>query len=238
MSFNFREKFLSSRAGQIGVLLFSAYTFIWSIVEPMNFEWINSHKTIWRIILLALSGIITLILSLRLTKSILEKLDANGPSRTLQGSYSSKGNPQLTLIQDGELGNVINIKGDFSNDELDWIIKSSAQQASILEVTFKHNGKFDFYLRVGLLSKNGEISIERWLRFDSTLTTANPYVINTPELGVPYTSVADGSYDKAIIKIKDAVKQSYGQDNWVYHKILLFRIRCYDATIKSVVLKK
>jgi hypothetical protein len=41
-----------------------------------------------------------------------------------------------------------------------------------------------------------------------------------------------------VIKIPDAVKQSYGQGGWIYSKVLLFRIRCDKATLKSVVFKK
>lgn len=235
---NFQEKLLSSRLGQVGLLVFSAYTFIWGIIEPLDLDWIANNKILWRIILLAFSGIITIILSIKLSRSVNEEFNADGPNRTLQGSYSSRGNPQITVSQDGQLGNVVNIIGNNNKDELDWIIKSSAQKSTTLEIVHSNTKDFYFYIRVGMLSQNGQTSIERWIRFDSNLTTANAYVNGTPELGIPYTSINFKGFDKTIIKIPDAIKQSYGQGGWTYSKILLFRIRCDKATVKSVILKK
>jgi hypothetical protein len=235
---NLQEKLLSSRLGQVGLLVFSAYTFIWGIIEPLDLEWIDKNRTLWRIVLLVFSGIITIILSIRLTSSVNEEINADGPNRTLQGSYSSRANPQITVAQDGQLGNVVNINGNNNQDELDWIIKSSAQKSKTFEIIHTNTKDFYFYIRVGLLSQNGQTSVERWIRFDSTLTTPNPYVNGTPELGVPYISSNYKSFDKTVIKIADAVKQSYGQGGWTYSKVLLFRIRCDTATLKSIIFKK
>ncbi len=238
MSNSLKDKFLSSRAGQIGTLLFSAYTLAWGIIEPLNLDWINCHKTVWRIILLAFAAIVTIILSIKLTKSVLDKIDADGPGRTLQDSYSSTGNPQMTISQDGHLGNVIRITGNYTTDEADWIIKNSAQKAKKMEFIFRSNSKIDFYLRVGMLSKNGQTSTTRWIRFDSTINVPNEYSANSPELGVPFDSIPLHSFNKTEIDISEAVRQSYGQGGWTYNKIMIFRIRCNDATIKSVSFKK
>jgi hypothetical protein len=75
MTDNLKEKVFSSRIGQIGLLIFSAYTFAWGIIEPLVLNWINENKKIWRIILLAFSGIITAVLSIRLSRSTLEQID-------------------------------------------------------------------------------------------------------------------------------------------------------------------
>ncbi len=233
-----KEKILSSQVGQIGALLFSAYTLAWSIIEPLNLDWINNHKSIWRLILLVFAGTVTLVLSIRLSRSLLDKIDADGLDRTLQGSYSSTGNPQMTVSQDGHIGNIVRIIGNFSLDESDWIIKSSAQKAKKLEFIFKSHSTIHFYLRVGMLSQNGQTSISRWIRFDSNLTSPDPYAQNSPELGVPYDSTPLHSFNEAEIDISEAVKQSYGQGGWTYNKIMIFRIRCHDAIIKSVSFKK
>jgi hypothetical protein len=233
-----QEKLLSSRLGQIGLLVFSAYTFIWGIIEPLDLQWIDKNRALWRIILLVFSGIITIILSIRLSNPINEEFNADGPNRTLQGSYSSRRNPQITVAQDGQLGNVVNINGNNNQDELDWIIRSSAQKSNTFEIIYTNTKDFYFYIRVGLVSQNGQTSIERWIRFDSRLTTPNPYVNGTPELGVPYISRNFKGFEKTVIKIPDAVKQSYGQGGWTYSKVLLFRIRCDTATLKSIIFKK
>src|SRR6185312_4538020 len=101
MANNLKDTILSSRVGQIGTLFFSAYTFVWAIIEPLNFEWINSHKIIWRVILLVFAGIVTAVLSIRLSRSLLDKIDADGPDRTFQDSYSSSGNPKMTVQKHG-----------------------------------------------------------------------------------------------------------------------------------------
>lgn len=233
-----KEKILSSRVGVIGILVFSVYTFAWGVVEPLNLDWINNNKDIWRVILLAFSAFVTIILSMKLSGSLLDKIDTEGLDRTLQGSYSSTGNPQMKLLQDGRLGNVIRISGDFESDEADWIIKGCAQKSKKMEFIFKSDGKIDFYLRVGIFSQNGESSSTRSIRFDNTLTSSDPYVPDTPELGVPYDSTPLQGFNKVVIDIPDAVRQSFGQGGWTYGKIMIFRIRCYDATIKSVSFQK
>lgn len=236
---NFKENFLSNRIGQIGFLFFSAYTLLWAIIEPLNLDWVNYHKPIWRIVLLVFASIVTLVLSIRLTRSILDKIDADGPDRTLQNSYSSTGNPILTVQKYGHLGHVVNIKADFDPGESDWLVTSSAQKAAKLELIYKTNQKFNFYLRVAMTSKSDpNVSYNGWIRFDSSIAVPDPYIFNTPELGVPYNSVPFNNFNKAVIDISDAVNKSYGQDGWIYNKIMIFRIRCYDATIKSVTFKK
>lgn len=237
MTESLKDKLFSSRFGQFGILIFSAYTLFWAFVEPLGIKWIDENLIIWRFILICGSFLIAVILTIRLTKSVLEKVSAEGVN-TLQSSYSSGGNPVLKPMQDGVIGAVLNIKGNYSNDPLDWIIKSSAQRANELEVIFTHNGMFCFYLRVGMLSQDGQTSIEKWIRFDSNLTTPDKYSPDTPELGVPFDSKQIGSFDKALIRISDAVRKSYGQGGWTYNKIFMFRIRCVDATIKSFILKK
>jgi len=238
MSNKLKEIISSSRIGTIAILIFSVYTFAWSIMEPLQFDWIDNNKGLWRIVLLTFSGIVSIAITIRLARSLLDKIDADGPGRTLQDSYSSTGNPQLTPLQDGHIGNVVKITGNYSLDETDWMIKSSAQKANKMELIFNNNGKFDFYLRVGMLSKNGQTSITKWIRFDSTISTPNPYVPNAPELGVPYDSILFKTFNKAEIDIAEAVKKSYGQGGWTYNKIMIFRIRCNDTTIKSVSFKK
>jgi len=232
------EKILSSRLGQVSTLLFSAYTLAWTIVEPLNLDWINNHKTVWRVILLVFATLVTLVLSIRLSRSLLDKIDTDGVDRTLQDSFSSTGNPQMTVLQDGHLGNVVRIEGNFSSDESDWIIKSSAQKAKKLEFIFKSHKTIHFYFGVGMLSQNGQTSTTRWIRFDSILTSPDRYAPNSPELGVPYDSSPLEGFNKAEIDISEAVRQSYGQGGWNYNKIMIFRIRCYDAIIKSVSFKK
>lgn len=238
MANNLKDKLLSSKTGQISILLFSLYTFAWGIIEPLNLDWISCHKSLWRIILLSFAGIVTLILSIRLTRSALDEIDADGHDRKLQDSYSSTGTPQMTVLEDGNLGNVVRIIGNYSSDESDWIIKSSAQKAKKLEFIFNSHNKIDFYLRVGMLSQNGATTTNRWVRFDSTLTAPNPYVATSPELGVPYDSVPFQGFNKVTIDIADAVRKSYGQGGWSYNKIMIFRIRCNEATIKSISFKK
>lgn len=111
MANNLKATILSSRVGQIGALFFSAYTLVWAIIEPLNLDWINSHKMIWRIILLVFASIVTAVLSLRLSRSLLDKIDADGPDRALQNSYSSSGNPKMTVQKYGRLGHVVDIRG-------------------------------------------------------------------------------------------------------------------------------
>ena len=239
MSNNLRESIFSSRSGQIATLFFSAYTLAWAIIEPLNLDWVNSHKTIWRIILLSFAAIVTIVLSIRLVRKQLDKIDADGSGRTLQNSYSSKGNPKMTVQKYGHIGHVVNIKGNYSDDESDWLIKSSAQKAKKMELIFDSHGKFDFYLRVAMLSSNdSKVSTVRWIRFDSLIATPDQYILDTPELGVPYTSKPFKGFNKSEIDISDAVKKSYGQDGWVYDKIMIFRIRCNVASIKSVAFMK
>lgn len=233
-----KEKILSSRVGQIGALLFSVYTLAWAIVEPLNLDWISNHKTIWRITLLFFASIMTVILSIRLSRTLLERIDADGPDRTLQGSYSSTGDPKMTVLQDGHLGNVVRINGDFNLDASDWIIKSSAQKAKKLELIFESHDTIHFYLRIGMLSQNGQTSTARWIRFDSSLITPDSYIHSSPELGVPYNSTPLQNFNKAEIDISEAVRQSYGQGGWTYNKIMIFRIRCNEAAIKSVSFRK
>jgi hypothetical protein len=144
----------------------------------------------------------------------------------------------MTVVHDGHLGNIINISADYNNDECDWLIRSSAQKAKTMELIFKNRSKLDFYLRVGMTSKNGQASITRWIRFDSSIAIPDTYVDNTPELGIPYDSTPLHTLNKTKIDIADAVRKSYGQDGWVYNKIMIFRIRCYDARIKSISFKK
>jgi hypothetical protein len=236
---NFKEKFLSGRIGQTGFLFFSAYTLLWAIIEPLNLDWINFHKTIWRIILFVFAIIVTVVLSIRLISSILDKIDADGPDRTLQNSYSSTGNPIISVQKYGNLGHVVNIKADFNAGESDWLITSSAQKAAKLELIYKTNKKFDFYLRVAMVSKSDpNVPYVGWIRFDSLIVVPDPYILNTPELGVPYNSIPFNNFNKAVIDIPDAVNKSYGQDGWIYNKIMIFRIRCYDVTLKSVTFKK
>src|SRR5450759_3308755 len=98
MANNLKEFILSSRAGLIGVLLFSVYTFAWGIVEPLQLDWIDKNKVLWRIILLTFAAIITIVLTIKLSRSLLDKIDSDGTDRTLQGSYSSTGNPQICLL--------------------------------------------------------------------------------------------------------------------------------------------
>ena len=235
---NLKERILSSRVGQIATLLFSSYTLAWAIVEPLNLEWINNHKFFWRIILLVFATFVTLVVSVRLSRLLLDKIDSDGPERKLQESYSSTGNPVMTILQDGHLGNVVKIVGGYSSDELDWTIKSSAQKAKKIEFIFKNHGKLSFYLRVGMLSKNGVTSTTRWIKFDSTLTSPNTYTEKAPELGVPYDSKPLHSFNKAEIDIAEAVRKSYGQGGWTYNKIMIFRLRCHQAVVKSISFKK
>lgn len=238
MSKNIQDIILSSKLGKIGILVFAVYTLAWGIIEPLGLEWIENHKTIWRILLLSFSAIVTAILSIRLTSSLLDKIDSDGPDRTLQESYSSTGMPTVTVFQDAKLGNVVNIKGQYHKDELDWAIKSSAQKASVLEVIFKNNRVFYFYLRIVMLSQNGQIHTTRWIRFDNSIVTPDIYINDPHEMGIHYDSDLFNGYNKATISIKEAVQQTYGQAGWIYDKIMLFRVRCDDGTVKSVIFKK
>lgn len=238
MSNSIKDIILSSRVGKIGGLAFAVYALIWGIVEPLGLKWIEDHKAFWRIILPVLAGLVTAVLSIRLSSLVLDKIDADGPDRTLQESYSSTGNPQVNVLQDGHLGNVVNIKGQYEKDELDWGIKSSAQKAGELELIFKHNGLFYFYLRVVMVSRNGGAPTIRWIRFDNSMATPERYKGDPHEMGIHYESDPLGSYNKATIDIIEAVKNTYGQAGWEYKKSMIFRVRRYDGAIKNVYFKK
>jgi len=229
---------LSSRIGKIGALIFSVYTLIWGIIEPLGLDWIDDHKAIWRTLLLVFAIIVTIILSIRLSSALLDEIDADGPDRTLQESFSSTGDPKVRVLQDGRLGNVVNIQGTYEKDELDWAVKSSAQKAEKLEVIFKNNGVFFFYLRVVMVSQNGEVPTTRWIRFDNSLAAPDIFRNDPHEMAVDFESDLFKSYNKAKINIAEAVRKTYGQAGWVYSKIMLFRIRCNDGTVKSVSFKK
>lgn len=238
MSKDIQDILLSSKVGKIGVLVFSIYTLVWGIIEPLGLEWIENHKSIWRILLLSFSAIVTAILSIKLSSSLLDKIDADGPDRTLQESYSSTGRPTVTVLQDPKLGNVVSIKGQYHQDELDWAIKSSAQKATTLEIIFKNNKVFYFYLRVVMLSQNGQVPTTRWIRFDNSMATPDIYQNDPHEMGIHYDSSSFNGYNKAKININESVRKTYGQAGWIYDKIMLFRIRCNDGTVKSVIFRK
>jgi len=238
MSLNIKDFVLSSRVGKIGQLAFSVYILIWGIVEPLGLTWIEEHKNIWRITLLVVATLVTLIISIRLSSPILEKLDPNTPDRLIQESYSSTGSPQVKIFQDGHLGNVMSIKGDYHKDEMDWVIKSSAQKANKLEFIFKHKAVFYFYLRVLMTSKNEEAYTTRWIRFDNSMTTPDIFRNDPEEMAIHYESEPLHSFNKAIIDIKAAVKNTYGQAGWIYSKSMIVRVRCDDGVIKSISLKK
>jgi hypothetical protein len=90
---NIKRKLLSSRTGQIAALAFAVYTIIWTIVEPLNIAWINSHSGLWRIILITLDISIVVLLSVQLSNRYLEIIDMNGIGKNLLNSFSSTGNP-------------------------------------------------------------------------------------------------------------------------------------------------
>jgi len=238
MSNKLQDIILSSKLGRIGGLAFSVYIFIWAIIEPLGLDWIECNKTIWRVILISLSAIVTTIFSIRLYGSLLDKIDTNGPDRTLQDSYSSTGNPKLTIQQDGNLGNVLHITGQYHEDEIDWAVKSSAQTATKLELIFKNNGLFYFYLRVIMVSQNGQTYSIRWIRFDNSMGTPDIFIKDPQEMGIHYDCDPYKTFNKTVINIPDAVKKTYGQAGWKFEKSILFRVRCNDGTIKSVVFIK
>jgi hypothetical protein len=238
MENNLKSIIQSKKIGRIAYFLFSVYILIWAIIEPIGLEWIEYHKNIWRIILLSISTLVTLIFSYRICNTLLDKIDTNGPDRTLQDSFSSTGNPSINIKQDGNLGGVLHIRGQFNLDEMDWLIKSNAQKAKQVELIFKTKDKFCFYIRVILLSQNEDNQTFRWIRFDNSIAKADNFINDPHEMGTPFDSTLYKTFNKVVINIPDAIMGTFGQAGWKYNKSLLFRIRCNDAEIKSLVFKK
>lgn len=231
-----KDKILSNRLGQIGGITFSTYTFLWAVIEPLNIQWISNHAGIWRTLLIVLSLLVTGILTIQLTNNTLETIDANGPGKTLQESYRSYGRPTLSPSVDGILGNVVSIKGDFTKDPVDWPLKSSAQKASKLEFIYNHTSPLHFYLRVMVISQNGDVTELKWIRFDHDIGVPDRYQ-GHEEMACPYNAVNVGSFLKVNIDIREAVKNTFGKGGWEYEKTMLFRIRG-NGLVKSISFKK
>ena len=230
------QRFLATRVGRFVQAAFSVYVVIWALAEPLNLTWITSHPLIWRVILIGVSVIIGLTYFVNVIGSVLEKIDSQTIGKRLQ-DFISTGSPVVRVSTDGHVGEVMTIQGDYTKDELDWPLLSSAQKAKTLEFRFKHTALLYFYLRVVVRSQNGQGTKTVWIRFDNNLGEAEVYEPTKSEMGLPYDSVNDGSMLKTRIDIKQAVKDTYGQGGWQLEKSTLFRIRGQSTvTVKDIKL--
>jgi hypothetical protein len=232
----FTEKLLSSRLGQYSALVFTIYAGIWTIIEPLNLTWINSHSILWRTILVTGAILLSLILSIQVASRKLEMIDADGPGKPLLNPSQKIGLPTISLTADGNLGNVVIIKGDYNTEAIDWQLRSSGQRAGKIEFIFTHTGTVRFYIRIIVVSKTGDAVMFKWIRFDNTVGRPDKYE-EQEEMACPYDSTNTGNFLKVNIDILKAVKDTFGQGGWEYEKTMTFRIRG-EATIKSISFRK
>jgi len=233
---NLRAKIRATKAGVTLLLAITVYTGTWGVVEPLNLTWINDHIILWRTILIAWSLLAGFFLSFPLTGRSLQTIDANGRDVMLQNSYRSGGTPTVTIEADGNFGNVAVIKADYNKDELDWDVRPTAQKAGKLEFIFRHRGIVHFYLRVVVVSKTGDVSVPKWIKFDNSHAVPDRYE-GQEEMAIPYESINTKNFQKVTIDIEKAVKETFGQGGWEYGKVLAFRVRG-NVTIRHVIFKK
>ena len=53
----------------------------------------------------------------------------------------------------------------------------------------------------------------------------------------PYDSMKVGGYQKTIIDLEKAVKDTFGQGGWHYQRVMIFKVRG-EGSIKMIGLKK
>lgn len=232
------DRLLSTRLGKFFQLFFSVYVIIWGLAEPLNLKWITDHPSGWRIALVGLAFLGAIIRLIDVTGKSLETIDASTLGKTLR-DYATYGNPETKIVADGQVGNVMTIRGNYEKDELDWNISPNAQKAGRLVFFFSQKKLFYFYLRIVVRSNSGNVSLPKWIRFDNTLADVQGSPTNE-EMGCPYNedTVDQNGLSKVQIDIKKYVEKTYGTAGWKYERLMVFRIRTYDGTVKSISFKK
>jgi tyrosyl-tRNA synthetase len=168
--------------------------------------------------------------------NILDEFGVNENSRNLQKTAIPIGNGSVVLSSDGQLGSVFNTKGDWSDDALDWLVRESANQAKYFMFTYLSRSKLTFYLRVLVTSRDGKIPKEKWIRFEPSFASNDIYDATVDQEEMAYVNSVSQSnlFDKSLINIETAVKETFGQGSWVYNKVMKFRIRG-EGKIKRVL---
>ncbi len=230
----FKEQVAASRIWQYIVFVFIAWAGIWNIIEPLNISWITDHLLVWRLMLLAAALLIGAVQFMLATSRTLETIEVGGGSKSLDESYVSIGQPQLSVKVDDKNGAVVAVRGDFEKDSMDWALKSSAQKAKRVEFTYAHVNRFCFYLRV-VVQKAGTGHTSKWIRFDNTIggVEGNP---TEEEMALPVDAKNKEHFLLCSIDIAEAVKRTFGQIGWEYARVMIFRVRG-EGEIKSIRFK-
>src|SRR5688572_27489376 len=192
------------------LILFGVYTVIWAFIEPLDLEWINSNKTLWRWILGSSTLLITVLAFIYFfPKTILQEFGLQAHDTNLQTSMISTGNPVIKIESDGFQGKIFMLNGDYHKDEMDWHIKPSAHKASYFTFIYFPIITMTFYLRIIVVSKDRTDHKYGWIRFDPNLPFPQKFH-GQEEIGYPISAINIDSFLKTTVDIKKAVKETFG----------------------------
>jgi hypothetical protein len=208
------------------LILIAVYSLVWEITEPLTINWISDNPIKWRYLLLSITIIFTILAFIFLFPKKLKENFGFGPTDTnIETSFISTGNPEVTIELDGFNGKIANLNSNVDNDEMDWHINPSANRAKFVSMIYLPIGKFYFYLRIKLVSKEKTEEKFGWIRFEPTLSIPDQYYDNVNEMAYPINAINYNNFFKANIDIQKAVKDTFGQGGWNYGKVVSFRIR-------------
>lgn len=127
-------------------LLFAVvYGFIWAVTEPLNLDIISSDKTLWRLILIIGTLIVTLAVYFFLLYSKdLERFGLQYNDTNLKTTVRSLGFPDIKIETDGFHGKIFTLKANYDKDEMTWDLKASAHHSLIFDNHLSTTRSFNF----------------------------------------------------------------------------------------------
>lgn len=218
------------------IILGVSYSLIWQLLEPLNLEFIESHKALWRWILILTTLLITIFVFIFLSpRKNIEQFGFEPSDTNLSATYKSKGNPSITIESDGYHGKVYSLKGVYEKDEMDWPVKHSAHKAQSVSYLYKSSDKFSFYIRVNVLSKDHSTQKPKWIKFDPSASIATTCT-DQEEMIYPVLAENQDGFLKTFVNLNKAVSETFGQKGWQFDKLLAIRIRG-TVQIKKITLQ-
>jgi hypothetical protein len=154
----------------------------------------------------------------------------------LTSGFTKIGNPEISIIDDGYYGDVFRLKGNFSEDAFDWNINANADESTSVSYIYHPISKFVIYLRISVISKNKTKEEPRWiaLKTDISLPKGDK---GQKEWAYPVKgNDAKNGWLVSHVRVKEAVKATFGNEGWQDNKLLGIRIRG-TGKIQKIILR-
>lgn len=216
------------------ILWFLVYSTTWAVIEPLNISLLESNINLWRWYFVGGTFVLTLIIFFSfIFKGKNEVLGFGKGETDFLKSIKSQGLISLTKEQNGNFGEYLNIsviKGQ--RGFVDFKVKGSAVKSRKITYLYLPLNDLVFYARINVLSTDKQTFTQKWLRFQSELST-NQSTNDDEEMGIPINPKNYNGLNKVDIDLEKTVLNAFGHHGWKFDKIIEIRFRG-SGLLKSI----